>query len=91
MSAPYKRKRPLARPFFFAVPESGAPQRCLPGGTNDRRDHESSTPGDRRRGPDARRGMLADVIDDGWKLGCLAFTCDTANVPRMTDLVGPGK
>jgi hypothetical protein len=34
--------------------------------------------------------MLA-TIEDGWKLGCLAFTCDTANVPRMTDLVGPGK
>ena len=34
--------------------------------------------------------MLA-TIEDGWKLGCLGFTCDTANVPRMTDLVGPGK
>ena len=34
--------------------------------------------------------MLA-TIEDGWKLGCLAFTCDTANVPRMKDLVGPGK
>lgn len=34
--------------------------------------------------------MLA-TIEDGWKLGCLAFACDTANVPRMTDLVGPGK
>jgi phospholipase C len=34
--------------------------------------------------------MLA-TIEDGWKLGCLAFTCDTANVPRMTDLVGPKK
>ena len=29
------------------------------------------------------------TIEDGWKLGCLAFTCDTANVPRMMDLVGP--
>jgi phospholipase C len=32
--------------------------------------------------------MLA-TIEDGWKLGCLANTCDTANVPAMTDLVGP--
>ncbi|HEU5370054.1 MAG TPA: alkaline phosphatase family protein [Ktedonobacterales bacterium] len=32
--------------------------------------------------------MLA-TIEDGWKLGCLAFTCDTANVPPMSDLVGP--
>ena len=32
--------------------------------------------------------MLA-TIEDGWKLGCLAFTCDTANVPPMADLVGP--
>ena len=32
--------------------------------------------------------MLA-TIEGGWKLGCLAFTCDTANVPPMTDLVGP--
>jgi phosphatidylinositol-3-phosphatase len=29
------------------------------------------------------------TIEGGWKLGCLAFTCDTANVPAMTDLVGP--
>lgn len=29
------------------------------------------------------------TIQDGWKLGCLANTCDTADVPRMTDLVGP--
>ncbi len=34
--------------------------------------------------------MLA-TIQDGWGLGCLAFTCDAANVPRMTDLVGPSK
>jgi len=34
--------------------------------------------------------MLA-TIQDGWGLGCLGFTCDTANVPRMTDLVGPSK
>jgi len=34
--------------------------------------------------------MLA-TIEDGWKLGCLAFTCDTANVPPMSDLVGPKK
>ena len=32
--------------------------------------------------------MLA-TIEDGWKLGCLAFTCDTANVLPMSDLVGP--
>jgi phosphatidylinositol-3-phosphatase len=32
--------------------------------------------------------MLA-TIEGGWKLGCLAFTCDTANVPPMSDLVGP--
>jgi len=32
--------------------------------------------------------MLA-TIEDGWKLGCLAFTCDTSNVPPMSDLVGP--
>lgn len=32
--------------------------------------------------------MLA-TIEDGWRLGCLAFTCDTANVPPMADLVGP--
>ncbi|HEY7124953.1 MAG TPA: alkaline phosphatase family protein [Ktedonobacterales bacterium] len=29
------------------------------------------------------------TIEDGWKLGCLANTCDTANVPPMSDLVGP--
>ncbi len=32
--------------------------------------------------------MLA-TIEDGWHLGCLAFTCDTANVQPMRDLVGP--
>ena len=32
--------------------------------------------------------MLA-TIEDGWHLGCLAFTCDTANVTPMVDLVGP--
>jgi len=32
--------------------------------------------------------MLA-TIEDGWHLGCLAFTCDTANVQPMSDLVGP--
>jgi phosphatidylinositol-3-phosphatase len=32
--------------------------------------------------------MLA-TIEGGWSLGCLAFTCDTANVPPMSDLVGP--
>jgi phosphatidylinositol-3-phosphatase len=29
------------------------------------------------------------TIEDGWKLGCLANTCDTANVTPMSDLVGP--
>jgi hypothetical protein len=29
------------------------------------------------------------TIEDGWRLGCLANTCDTANVPAMSDLVGP--
>jgi hypothetical protein len=33
--------------------------------------------------------MLA-TIEDSWKLGCLANTCDTANVPPMSDLVGRG-
>ena len=32
--------------------------------------------------------MLA-TIEDGWKLGCLVYTCDTTNVPPMSDLVGP--
>src|SRR5712692_6386914 len=32
--------------------------------------------------------MLA-TIEGGWSLGCLAFTCDTANVQPMSDLVGP--
>lgn len=32
--------------------------------------------------------MLA-TIEDAWKLGCLAFTCDAANVTPMSDLVGP--
>ena len=34
--------------------------------------------------------MLA-TIQDGWQVGCLAFTCDTTNVPPMSDLVGPQK
>jgi hypothetical protein len=34
--------------------------------------------------------MLA-TIEDGWNLGCLGFACDTANVPPMSDLVGPQK
>ncbi len=34
---------------------------------------------------------LLATIEDGWELGCLAFTCDTANVPPMNDLVGPKK
>jgi hypothetical protein len=32
---------------------------------------------------------ILSTIEGGWKLGCLAFTCDTANVPAMADLVGP--
>ena len=32
--------------------------------------------------------MLA-TIQQGWNLGCLAFTCDSANVTPMSDLVGP--
>src|ERR1700693_4160360 len=32
--------------------------------------------------------MLA-TIEGGWSLGCLKNTCDTANVPPMSDLVGP--
>jgi len=40
--------------------------------------------------PYNHQSMLA-TIEDGWQLGCLAFTCDTANVPPMSDLVGPKK
>src|SRR5260370_13931945 len=29
------------------------------------------------------------TIEGGWKRGCLGFTCDTANVTPMSDLVGP--
>lgn len=32
---------------------------------------------------------LLATIEDGWRLGCLGATCDTANVPPMSDLVGP--
>ena len=32
--------------------------------------------------------MLA-TIEQGWQLGCLANTCDSANVTPMSDLVGP--
>jgi phospholipase C len=32
---------------------------------------------------------LLRTIEDGWGLGCLGFTCDTANVPAMSDLTGP--
>jgi phosphatidylinositol-3-phosphatase len=32
---------------------------------------------------------ILSTIEQGWKLGCLANTCDTANVPPMSDLVGP--
>ena len=31
---------------------------------------------------------LLSTIEDGWNLGCLANTCDTANVTPMTDLTG---
>jgi hypothetical protein len=37
--------------------------------------------------PYNHQSMLA-TIQDGWRLGCLAFTCDTANVPPMNDLIG---
>jgi hypothetical protein len=32
---------------------------------------------------------MLSTIEGGWSLGCLAFTCDTANVTPMSDLVGP--
>jgi phosphatidylinositol-3-phosphatase len=32
---------------------------------------------------------LLATIQDGWQLGCLGFTCDTANVAPMADLTGP--
>jgi len=32
---------------------------------------------------------LLRTIQDGWQLGCLGFTCDTANVPAMGALTGP--
>jgi phosphatidylinositol-3-phosphatase len=32
---------------------------------------------------------LLRTIQDGWRLGCLGFTCDTANVPAMSALTGP--
>jgi phospholipase C len=32
---------------------------------------------------------LLRTIEDGWQMGCLGFTCDTANVPAMSDLTGP--
>ncbi len=31
---------------------------------------------------------LLATIENSWRLGCLAFTCDTANVQPMSDLVG---
>ncbi len=48
-----------------------------------------------RQGDDARTSdvaynhysMLA-TIEDSWHLGCLGFTCDTANVQPMSDLLG---
>ena len=32
---------------------------------------------------------LLATIQQGWQLGCLAFTCDSAHVSPMGDLVGP--
>jgi phosphatidylinositol-3-phosphatase len=32
---------------------------------------------------------LLRTIQEGWQLGCLGFTCDTANVPAMGALTGP--
>jgi phospholipase C len=32
---------------------------------------------------------MLSTIEGGWRLGCLQFTCDTANVTPMSDLVGP--
>ena len=32
---------------------------------------------------------MLSTIEGGWKLGCLVFTCDTAHVTPMSDLVGP--
>jgi phosphatidylinositol-3-phosphatase len=32
---------------------------------------------------------LLSTIEGGWRLGCLAFTCDIVNVQPMSDLVGP--
>jgi phosphatidylinositol-3-phosphatase len=32
---------------------------------------------------------LLATIEDGWNLGCLANTCDTAKVTPMSDLTGP--
>ena len=31
---------------------------------------------------------MLSTIESSWNLGCLAFTCDTANVKPMSDLVG---
>jgi len=31
---------------------------------------------------------LLATVEDSWNLGCLAFTCDTANVKPMSDLAG---
>src|SRR5260370_5618898 len=32
---------------------------------------------------------MLTTVEGGWNLGCLANTCDTANVTPMSDLVGP--
>ena len=45
----------------------------------------------RSSGVDYNHYSMLATIEGGWKLGCLAFTCDTANVQPMADLVGPKK
>jgi phospholipase C len=49
--------------------------------------HSSHKP--RTSSVDYNHYSMLSTIEGGWQLGCLAFTCDTANVPQMSDLVGP--
>jgi phosphatidylinositol-3-phosphatase len=49
--------------------------------------HSSHKP--RTSSVDYNHYSMLSTIESGWSLGCLAFTCDTANVPPMSDLVGP--
>ena len=49
--------------------------------------HSSHSP--RSSSVDYNHYSMLSTIEGGWSLGCLAFTCDTANVPTMSDLVGP--